>query len=144
MKTYLKHISLIVLLILTACSTSEEAIHEDILWYDSPAEKWMQALPVGNGRLGAMVFGDPTNERIQLNEDSMWAGGPDWGNSRGNADDLATVRKLIAEGKVHEADKFLVEKFSYKSIKRSHQTMGDLYIDFGDRDIENYLSLIHI
>ena len=46
------------------------------LWYRQPAEEWMQALPLGNGRLGAMVFGGVEGERIQLNEDTLWAGGP--------------------------------------------------------------------
>ena len=109
------------------------------LWYAQPAEKWMQALPVGNGRLGAMVFGDPNKERIQLNEDSMWAGGPDWGDSKGTEEDLVEIRKLVKNGKAHKADKLIVEKFSYKSIKRSHQTMGNLFIDFiKDKKIENY------
>jgi len=44
------------------------------LWYDQPAKQWVEALPVGNGRLGAMVFGDPANEVIQLNENTLWAG----------------------------------------------------------------------
>ena len=109
------------------------------LWYARPATEWMQALPIGNGRLGAMVFGDPNHERIQLNEDSMWPGGPDWGNSKGTSKDLGEIRQLLRDGKPHEADKLIVERFSYKSILRSHQTMGDLYIDFKkDRKIEGY------
>ena len=109
------------------------------LWYAQPASKWMQALPVGNGRLGAMVFGDPQKERIQLNEDSMWSGGPDWGDSKGTPEDLKKIRELIKNGKEHKADKLIVEKFSYKSVKRSHQTMGDLFINFQkDKKIENY------
>ncbi|HUI33574.1 MAG TPA: glycoside hydrolase N-terminal domain-containing protein, partial [Dysgonamonadaceae bacterium] len=48
------------------------------LWYLQPAVEWTDALPIGNGRMGAMVFGDPINERIQLNEDSLWPGGPEW------------------------------------------------------------------
>lgn len=109
------------------------------IWYAQPAAKWMQALPVGNGRLGAMVFGDPQKERIQLNEDSLWAGGPDWGDSKGNADDLKEIRDLINKGESHKADKMIVEKFSYKSVKRSHQTMGDLFIHFQkDKKVKNY------
>ncbi len=93
----------------------------------------MQALPVGNGRLGAMVFGDPHNERIQLNEDSLWPGGPDWGDSKGNAEDLKEIRQLVNKGEAHKADKLIVEKFSYKSVIRSHQTLGDLFIDFENK-----------
>ncbi|UJH90709.1 glycoside hydrolase family 95 protein [Antarcticibacterium sp. 1MA-6-2] len=99
----------------------------------------MQALPIGNGRLGAMVFGDPENERIQLNEDSMWPGGPDWGNSKGTPEDLKFLRQLIENGNIEQADNEIVERFSYKGIVRSHQTMGDLFIQFEDRGpIENY------
>lgn len=115
------------------------AVPSHMLWYEQPAENWMQALPVGNGRFGAMVFGDPQNERIQLNEDSMWPGGPDWGNSRGTVEDLFRIRQLVAEGNTMQADKEIVESFSYKDVVRSHQTMGDLFIDFKDRGtIENY------
>lgn len=116
------------------------SIHKDTLWYAQPASNWMEALPVGNGRLGAMVFGNPLHERIQLNEDSMWPGGPDFGDSKGSAEDLDYIRDLILKGKIHEADQQIVERFSYKWIKRSHQTLGDLYLEF-ERDssrIENY------
>ncbi|AVR43991.1 hypothetical protein C7S20_01215 [Christiangramia fulva] len=111
---------------------------KDLLWYESPAENWDNALPVGNGRLGAMVFGDPVNERIQLNEDSMWPGGPEWGNSKGTPKDLAQIRELIREGRVHLADSLIVEKFSYKGVTRSHQTMGDLFINYKNNDISDY------
>ena len=109
------------------------------IWFAQPAKEWMQALPVGNGRLGAMVFGGTKNERIQLNEDSMWPGSNDWGDSKGNKNDLELIRNLIQKGEVHKADKLIVEKFSYKAVKRSHQTLGDLYIDFENLgDIDNY------
>ncbi|OIQ38411.1 MAG: hypothetical protein BM563_06235 [Bacteroidetes bacterium MedPE-SWsnd-G1] len=117
------------------------AVSEQTLWYDTPATKWMEALPVGNGRLGAMVFGDPNQERIQLNEDSLWPGKPnDWGNSKGTPEDLVKIRELINQGKTDEADKFIVEAFSFKSVKKSHQTMGDLFIKFEDTNesVENY------
>ena len=109
------------------------------LWYTGPATEWMQALPVGNGRLGAMVFGHPSEERFQLNEDSMWPGGPDWGDSRGNPADLREIRALLKAGKTREADSLIVARFSYKSVLRSHQTMGDLYIDFkGINTVQEY------
>lgn len=129
-----------ILFCLLSCTNKNEAEQkENIIWYAQPASEWMEALPVGNGRLGAMVFGDPNHERIQLNEDSMWPGGPDWGDSKGNKEDLAQIRKLLQDGKPHEADELIVEKFSYKSIVRSHQTMGDLYLDFHkEKTIEDY------
>lgn len=109
------------------------------LWYAQPATGWDHALPVGNGRMGAMVFGDPNTERIQLNEDSLWPGGPDWGDAKGSPEDLEELRRLLGDGKVHQADRFIVDKFSMGQIIRSHQTMGDLYIDFQDETpIEKY------
>src|ERR671921_1011001 len=66
------------------------------LWYDEPAgSEWLRALPVGNGRLGAMVFGNTDTERLQLNEDTLWAGGPhDYSNPQG-AGALAQIRRLV-------------------------------------------------
>lgn len=129
------------IIIISACGsdTQVENSASNILWYDAPATDWSkEALPIGNGRLGAMVFGDPNKERIQLNEDSMWPGAPDWGDAQGNAADLKKVRDLLVQGKVHEADKAWVGDFSHKSIVRSHQTMGDLFIDFEPREVSNY------
>jgi alpha-L-fucosidase 2 len=105
------------------------------LWYDEPAGQWIEALPVGNGRLGAMVFGNPRSERIQLNEDSMWPGGPEWAcNNAGAPEDLEEIRRLLRDGKHVEADRMLVEKFSNKGIVFSHQTLGDLSIFFQDHE----------
>src|SRR3954466_10900967 len=74
-----------------------------VLWYQRPASQWVEALPVGNGRLGAMVFGGIEGERIQLNEDTLWGGGPyDPANSDGPAA-LPEIRRLIAAGKYKEA-----------------------------------------
>ena len=111
------------------CQESEHQTNNSIegqhvLWYQNPATTWMEALPVGNGRLGAMVFGEPYNERIQLNEDSMWPGGPDWENSKGNVEDLESIRKLIREGNIQQADKDIVESFSYKSVVKSTSNDG--------------------
>ena len=85
-----------------------------------------------------MVFGDPVNERIQLNEDSMWPGGPEWGKAKRTPKDLKEIRDLIKTGNVHLADSLLVERFSYKWITMSHQTMGDLFISFGKKMVEGY------
>lgn len=131
---------LIFVLAFSACQTYPDIPeNRNMLWYDAPASDWSkEALPIGNGRMGAMVFGDPGRERIQLNEDSMWPGGPDWGDAQGTPKDLQKVRDLLIAGKVHEADKAWVGSFSHKSIVKSHQTMGDLFINFEDREITNY------
>ncbi len=131
---------IIALAFVNACGNApEQPMDRLVLWYNNPAINWSkEALPIGNGRLGAMVFGGTDKERIQLNEDSMWPGGPDWGNAQGTPSDLQKVRDLLIAGKVHEADKEWVGRFSHKSIVKSHQTMGDLMIDFGDRTVSNY------
>ncbi len=138
MKTYFCILTTL-LVAFSACSDKKPKEQTSYrLWYQQPAQEWVEALPVGNGRLGAMVFGGPSNERIQLNEDSMWPGGPDWGNSKGTPGVLAKIRKLLLEGKNYEAGQVTVEKFSHKGIIRSHQTMGDLWIDLDHTDISNY------
>ncbi len=112
---------------------------ESTLWYQKPAENWEEALPLGNGRLGAMVFGIPGKERIQLNEDSIWPGGPDdWGLAEGKRADLDLIRAYLLAGENEKADSLLVLKFSRKGVTRSHQTLGDLWLDFDWSDVSDY------
>lgn len=109
------------------------------LWYTSPAKKWEEALPIGNGRLGAMVFGKTDHDRIQLNEDSLWPGdSEDWGLAEGRPEDLAQIRKYLIEGEHQKADSLMVLKFSRKGLTRSHQTLGDLWLDFDWKEITEY------
>ncbi|MHC4693921.1 MAG: glycoside hydrolase N-terminal domain-containing protein, partial [Planctomycetota bacterium] len=97
------------------------------LWYNQPARKWTEALPVGNGRLGAMVFGGTTQERIQLNEDTIWAGPPVPQDRVGAYKHIAEARKLIFEGKYSEAQRIMQSQVMGRRISpRSHQTLGDL------------------
>ncbi len=101
------------------------------LWYQAPAKQWVEALPVGNGRLGAMVYGDPLNEVIQLNENTVYAGGPNRNDNPGAKDALPEVRKLIFEGKYDEAQELVNEYFiSKKSHGMPYQTVGDLQLTF--------------
>ena len=110
-----------------------------VLWYSQAAEQWEEALPVGNGRLGAMVFGKTSMERIQLNEDSMWAGAAgDWGLADGRRKDLDQVRAYLLAGENEKADSLWVAAFSRKGITRSHQTLGDLWLDFEFQEITDY------
>ncbi len=112
------------------------------LWYAQPAGPWEEALPVGNGWLGAMVFGHTGTERIQLNEDSMWAGPESpMVDAVGTPDDLENVRALLREGRFPDADRAVVESFSRLDIVRSHQTLGDLHLENqapGQDRIEGY------
>ncbi len=72
------------------------------LWYRQDAKDWNEALPVGNGRIGAMVYGNPWNETIQLNEESLWAGCPEDGNAP-SAAIMPELQQLLLDGKVPEA-----------------------------------------
>jgi alpha-L-fucosidase 2 len=101
------------------------------LWYRAPAATWNEALPVGNGRLGAMVFGGVTEERLQLNEDSVWAGQKLNRINPAAAKAVPEVRRLLGEGKVTEAEA-LADKAIISIPRRMppYQTLGDLLLRF--------------
>lgn len=105
-----------------------------VLWYDSPARAWTEALPVGNGRLGAMVFGAFPKERIQLNEDSLWAIDPLVRHPDETKDSIARVQELVEAGKFAEADALYRDKVIMSKVGNvgSYQTMGDLVIEHVD------------
>jgi alpha-L-fucosidase 2 len=122
-----------------SCIGDSTVDHEPlVLWYDQPAKVWEDALPIGNGRIGAMVFGRTDTERIQLNDDSLWPADEWQDDPDGTPDDLARVRQLIIEGRHGEADDLMVEKFSRKDITRSHQTLGELFIKLDHGNITDY------
>jgi len=103
------------------------------LWYRRPARQWVEALAVGNGRLGAMVFGGVEHERLQLNEDTLWAGGPYDPNNPEALTALPEARRSIFEGKYGEAHKLIGEKMMAKPLRQMpYQTVGDLLLDFPD------------
>ena len=104
-----------------------EAKGELTLWYRQPAVQWWEALPVGNGRLGAMVFGGIPEERIQFNEDTLWTGAPHEYQHEGAARHLAAIRKLLAEGKQREAESLASKEFmSVPLHQKAYQPFGDL------------------
>lgn len=80
------------------------AASDALLWYQSPATNWNEALPVGNGRLGAMIFGGVTSERLQLNEDSLWSGAPQEADNPKALEALPQIRQLLFDGKYTEAE----------------------------------------
>ena len=101
------------------------------LWYDVPAEIWTDALPLGNGRLGAMVFGGIASERIQINEDTFWSGGPYRPVNEDAYDHLELVRQAIFEGRYAEAQQLASAHLMAKPIKQmSYQPIGDLMLTF--------------
>jgi alpha-L-fucosidase 2 len=110
------------------------------LWYRQPARVWTEALPVGNGRLAAMVFGDVRRERLQLNEDTVWSGEK---RDRGNPEApkaFPEIRRLLEEGRPAEAQR-LADR-AMIAIPRAlpvYQTLGDLWLEFeGDAEVSNY------
>lgn len=112
--------------------TGAKAQNTDLrIWYTAPAQNWNEALPVGNGRLGAMVFGGLETERLQLNEESVWTGKDvDFVNPEAKAA-LPQVRKLLFENKYKEAKELAEKKLmGNKSIGSSYQTLGDLSLNF--------------
>lgn len=137
---------LLSIVLLTACTKKSKGGIEtnNVLWYKQPAQTWEEALPLGNGRIGVMVFGKTSNERIQLNDDSMWPAETGWDESEGNKKDIEQIRKLLLDGNNKEADKLFVEKLSRKSVIRSHQTLGDLFIDFSHKNITDYRRELNI
>lgn len=108
-----------------------------ILWYDSPAQHWEEALPLGNGRLGAMVYGDPVNEEIQLNEETVSAGSPYKNYNSEAKEALPAIRKLIFDGNYAEAQLMAGEKILSKNgFGMPYQTVGSLRLHFQGQ--ENY------
>jgi alpha-L-fucosidase 2 len=122
------------LCILSLCSIQNVSAQDNNvlkLWYRQPAKQWVEALPVGNGRLGAMIYGDPYKEKIQLNENTVWAGQPNRNDNPEAREALPQVRKLIFEGKYKEAQDLVNQKFISKvSNGMPYQTVGDLHLVF--------------
>ena len=115
--------------LLTFALSPALAAPEHLLRYEKPAQKWVEALPVGNGRLGAMVFGGIAGERLQLNEATLWSGGPkDWNNPGARAV-LPQVRAAIFAGLYKEAEELC--KKMQGPYTQSYQPLGDLHLDFG-------------
>lgn len=110
------------------------------LWYDKPAAEWVEALPVGNGRLGAMVFGNPQTERIQLNEESLWAGCKTDNNNPKSLENLKKIQKLIFDGEYKKAGEMAKEcMVGTPPNVRSYQTLGDLFVNYKwESDAKNY------
>lgn len=105
------------------------------LWYREPANEWVQALPVGNGRLGAMVWGGIAHERLQLNEDTLYAGGPYDATSPDALAALPQVRALIFAGRYAEAEALADAKMLSRPLKQMpYQPLGDLLLDFDRAD----------
>jgi len=110
------------------------------LWYRKPAAAWAEALPVGNGRLGAMIFGGAATERLQLNEDSLWTGKPHEYQNEGAAKHFPVLRQLLAEGKQKEAEELAMREFMSVPLRQeAYQPLGDLTLAFdGIGEVTDY------
>lgn len=129
---------LIGLCIVCACCLMAKA--DDLkLWYQQPAKVWTEALPLGNSRLGAMVYGGVVNEQIQLNEETVWGGGPHRNDSPKAFGVLPKVRELIFAGHEKEAEKVMADNFFTGQHGMPFQTIGSLMLEFdGHADYSNY------
>ena len=105
-----------------------------VLWYDHPAAKWVGALPIGNGRLGGMVFGGITNEHLQFNEDTLWTGHPHEYQHEGASKYLPQMRQLLFDGKQKEAEDLAMREFmSVPLHQKAYQPFGDVHLLFPDQ-----------
>lgn len=135
----LKNLGMVVLLLLmtgisTYCYAQKVTNPTLKLQYDEQADPkvWEQALPIGNGRLGAMVYGIPHREEVQLNEETIWAGGPYRNDNPKAGANLKDIQQLIFEGKSQEADKRINETFFTKTHGMPYQTAGSVLLNFPD------------
>ncbi|MEP1488808.1 MAG: glycoside hydrolase family 95 protein [Algibacter sp.] len=116
------------------------------LFYTEPAEKWTEALPIGNGSLGAMIYGGVEQEHIQFNEETLWAGKPHDYAHKGASKYLPEIRQLLTDGKQREAQNLAQKEFMSVPLKQIHyQPFADVYIDFkGHENYTNYTRTLDI
>ena len=108
------------------------------LWYSHPAQHWLEALPIGNSHLGAMVYGGTDTEEIQLNEETFWSGSPHNNNSTESLVALDEVRHLIFQGKEFEASKLIDQHFIKGPHGMRFLPLGSLKLSMGHKDVTDY------
>ena len=105
----------------------------NMLYYNTPAEHWTEALPIGNSHIGAMVFGKTDTETIQINDETFWAGSPHTNNSEKAYAHLAEIQQLIKDGKTEEAQNVVNENFFTGQNGMSFLTLGNILIDYDNK-----------
>ena len=104
------------------------------LWYDHYVDDWLHALPLGNGRVGAMLYGSPDLETIEINEESLWSGRQIQETNHATPADLARIRELIFENRLYEAAQLSRETFLADPPRvRFYESFGELLVDFADK-----------
>ena len=126
----------IVFLLSLMCISAVAQNHR--LWYPKPASHWLEALPVGNSHMGAMVYGGTDTEEIQLNEETFWSGSPHSNNSSESLHALPEVRRLIFEGKEYEATKLIDQHFVKGPHGMRYLPLGSLKLSLGHKDVSQY------
>jgi len=127
-----------VLLLMASTSLLAKTDNNQTLWYEKPAQHWLEALPLGNSMMGAMVYGGTDVEEIQLNEETFWSGGPHNNNSQTSIYHLNEVRDLIFDGKEKEAEGIINREFIKGPHGQKYLTLGSLKLDFGHKEVTNY------
>ncbi len=141
---------LILILFQVSCNYYSEPVEEIVpslvLWYDEPAENWTEALPLGNGRLGAMVYGGTEKEVIQFNEETLWTGQPHDYTHRGAFRYLDRIRKLLWNGEQAKAEEIANEHFMSQPLgQQAYQPFGNILLNFKDhKNVEGYQRRLNI
>ena len=132
MKKYVSGLAFLLLIFTFSTESNCQSLEIPLkLWYSQPAAIWEEALPIGNGRLGAMVFGGITEDHIQFNEETLWTGAPHDYSHEGASQYLGQIRELIWQGKQKEAEILAMEKFMSVPLGQcKYQPFGDLWIKF--------------
>ena len=126
------------ILCMVHCAWSIALAQDYKLWYDKPAQHWLEALPVGNSHLGAMVYGGTDTEEIQLNEETFWSGRPHDNNATTSLQVLPEVRRLIFDGKEAEAAKLIDQNFIRGPHGMRFLPMGSLKLKLGHTEVTDY------
>lgn len=116
----------------------------NVMWYSEPAMTWNEALPLGNGRIGAMVYGDPCHERISLNEDTLWSGIPTYYDNPGAAEIFRKARELALERRYTESQALLEDSFT-NLWSQMYLPLGELRLDMEHPGkVENYTRTLNL
>jgi len=139
MKRTIAYLLLTVALLTSVPSSGKTADNNQRLWYNRPATTWVEALPLGNAHLAAMVYGGTATEEIQMNEDTFWGGGPYNVNCPSALSHLQEVRQLIFDGKEKEAEKIIDNEFIKGHRGMKYLPLSSVMLDFGHTEATDYV-----